>query len=199
MVRSSVDFYEGNAEDYAARSSGAARMWLDRFMADLPPGASVLELGCGAGHDAARLIAAGFDVTPTDGSPAMAREAERRLGRPVETLRFEDLHGAAMYDGIWASACLLHVPRKELPDVLAKIALLLNPSGLFYASYKTGGREGRDSLGRYYNRPGSSWLSRVYLEAGFQAPVIEQVNGGGFDGVATEWLHVVARPKPPRN
>ena len=193
MRRTSVDFYERNAQDYAARSSGAAQVWLDRFMVELSPGASVLELGCGAGHDAARLLAAGFAVTPTDGSAAMAREAEARLGLQVAVLRFEDISGEALYDGVWASACLLHVPKQELAGVLARIHKALKPSGLFYASYKTGGREGRDSLGRYYNRPGSGWLSRTYLQAGFRAPVIEQVNGGGFDGVATQWLHAWAR------
>ena len=53
----------------------------------------------------------GFDVTPTDGSPEMAEVASRRLGRPVGTLLFHDLDEVEAYDGVWANACLLHVPR----------------------------------------------------------------------------------------
>ena len=63
----------------------------------------------------------GFDVRPTDGSPELAAEASRRLGRPVETLLFHDLDKVEAYDGVWANACLLHVPRSELAQVLALI------------------------------------------------------------------------------
>lgn len=44
-----------------------------------------------AGGDAAEMLAWGFNVLPTDGSPEMADVASRRLGRPVETLLFHDL------------------------------------------------------------------------------------------------------------
>ena len=36
--------------------------------------------------------------------------ASRRLGRPVGTLLFHDLDAVEAYDGVWANACLLHVP-----------------------------------------------------------------------------------------
>ena len=42
------------------------------------------------------------------------RGRSRRLGRPVETLLFHDLDEVEAYDGVWANACLLHVPRDEL-------------------------------------------------------------------------------------
>ena len=65
----------------------------------MPPGATILELGCGAGADSAEMLAKGFDVRPTDGSPEMADVASRRLGRPVETLLFHDLDAVEAYDG----------------------------------------------------------------------------------------------------
>ena len=87
----------------------------------LPPGAAILELGCGAGGDSAEMLARGFDVSPTDGSPEMAEVASRRLGRAVATLLFHDLDKLEAYDGVWANACLLHVPRDELAPILARI------------------------------------------------------------------------------
>lgn len=35
----------------------------------------------------------------------------------------------AAYDGVWAGACLLHVPRDELAGVLARIHRALKPEG----------------------------------------------------------------------
>jgi len=88
----------------------------------------------------------------------MAAEASRRLGRPVGTLLFHELDAVEAYDGVWANACLLHVPRPELAQVLARIWRALKPAGYFYASYKAGSVDGRDKLNRYYNYPTPDWL-----------------------------------------
>ena len=90
MDEDTLQFYRSNAHAYAAREI-AKHTRLTRFLALLPPAASILELGCGAGADSAQMLAAGFDVRPTDGSPELASEASRRLGHPVETLLFHDL------------------------------------------------------------------------------------------------------------
>ena len=90
MDEETLQFYRSNAEAYAGREI-AAHTRLTRFLALLPPAAAILELGCGAGAASAEMLADGFEVRPTDGSPEMAGEASRRLGRPVETLLFHDL------------------------------------------------------------------------------------------------------------
>jgi len=186
-------FYRGNAQAYAAREI-TKHTRLTRFLALLPPGATVLELGCGAGGDSAQMLAAGFDVRPTDGSPEMADVASRRLGRPVETLLFHDLDAVEAYDGVWANACLLHVPRSELAHVLARIWRALKPAGYFYASFKTGAAEGRDLLNRYYNYPTPEWLRAAYSEAGdWDSWSIETGEVRGFDNEKAAMLFVVAR------
>ncbi len=138
----SLHFYDENAALYAARDRGLPERQMTRFVERLPPGARILELGCGAGGDSDALLARGFDVISSDGSAAMAAEAERRLGRPVVVLPFQQMKYEAEFDGIWANACLLHVPRAELPDVLGRIIRALHPGGRFYASFKTGVAEG---------------------------------------------------------
>ena len=113
------------------------------------------------------MLARGFNVAATDGSPEMAAVASRRLGRTVETLLFHDLDEVAAYEAVWANACLLHVRRgSELADVLARIWGALKPAGVFYASYKAGDADGRDALNRYYNYPSPDWLRATYAEAG---------------------------------
>src|SRR5947207_7993383 len=139
--QATLRFYGENAGAYAKREMTSRRVRLSRFLAQLSPGATILELGCGAGFDTAEMLAQGFDVSPTDGSPEMAAEASRRLGRPVGTLLFHDLNEVEAYDGVWANACLLHVPRPELAQVLHLIWRALKLGGVSYASYKTGGGE----------------------------------------------------------
>src|SRR5437868_9603417 len=144
--QATLRFYRENAAAYATREITSRQVRLSRFLAQLSPGATILELGCGAGFDTAEMLAQGYNVSPTDGSPEMAGVASRRLGRPVGTLLFHDLNEVEAYDGVWANACLLHVPRAELAQVLALIWRALKPGGAFHASFKTGDAEGRDKF-----------------------------------------------------
>jgi SAM-dependent methyltransferase len=189
-----LQFYRGNAEAYARRTFTSRQARLMAFLAQLPPGASILELGCGAGGDTAEMLARGFAVRPTDGSPEMADIASKHLGRAVETLLFHDLDEVEAYDAVWANACLLHVPRPELADVLARIWRALKPAGVFYASYKEGDGDGRDTLDRYYNYPSPDWLRATYAEAGnWNSLSIDSGDVLGFDDKMATMLFVMAR------
>jgi SAM-dependent methyltransferase len=140
------------------------------------------------------MLVRGFDVVPTDGSPEMAREASAYLGQPVRVLMFEDLADEDAYDGVWASACLLHVPIADLPTILARIRRSLRPGGYFYASYKSGLGEGRDQFGRYYNYPSSNVLAASYVAAGpWSSLEVEEQQGGGYDDQPTQWVSVIAQ------
>ncbi len=186
-----LNFYTREAAAYTTRVQGASERRLQHFLAGLPAGGVVLELGCGAGQDSEFMIARGFAVRPTDGTPEIARAAERRLGIPVATLLFDELDESETCDGIWANACLLHVPRADLAAILKRIHAALKPGGVFHASFKAGRAEGRDQFDRYYNYPSEAWLRELYgafdweiaIEAGF---------GSGFDNKPTDWLYVTA-------
>ena len=194
MDEETLQFYRSNAGAYAEREMTSRKIRLSRFLALLSPGATILELGCGAGFDSAEMLAQGFDVSATDGSPEMAKVASQRLGRPVETLLFHDLDAVEAYDGVWANACLLHVPRNELAQILKRIWRALKPGGIFYASFKAGDVEGRDTLNRYYNYPSPDWLRTNYASAGnWSSLEIETGDVKGFDNEWATMLLVVAR------
>lgn len=185
-------FYNNEAAAYAARKDQAAPH-LAPFLAKLAPGARILELGCGGGQDAEAMIAAGFDVTPTDGSTGLAGQAQARIGRPVRVMRFEELDETEAYDAVWANACLLHVPEAGLADILGRIQRALKPGGRFYAGFKAGDGGARDDLGRYYNFPDEARLRAAYGQAGPWSRLdLTHGKGGGFDGVMRDWLHVEA-------
>ena len=118
MDDDTLQFYRRNAEAYARREITSRHARLTRFLAPLPPTLPSSNSDAALAADSAEMIARGFDVTPTDGSPEMAEVASRRLGRPVRTLLFHDLDAVEAYDGVWANACLLHVPRSTCPVFL---------------------------------------------------------------------------------
>jgi len=187
-----LNFYAAEAETYSLQARGAKSTRLDPFLAALPAGAKILELGCGGGQDSLVMLTRGFDVTSTDGSPEMANQAERLLGRTVAVLPFDQLAEHSVYDGVWANACLLHVPRPELAPVLARVHRALKPGGVFYASFKAGAAEGRDRFQRYYNYPSRAWLMSQYAPLDWLRVEIDESSGGGYDGETTAWLHVTA-------
>ncbi|MEU8704567.1 class I SAM-dependent methyltransferase [Streptomyces sp. NPDC048565] len=72
----------------------------------LPPGASVLELGCGAGRVTHPLVALGFDVTAVDESAQMLERVggARTVRSPIEAL---DL-GEERFDAVVLGSFLVH-------------------------------------------------------------------------------------------
>ncbi|MCY1664937.1 class I SAM-dependent methyltransferase [Rhizobium sp. SL86] len=186
-------FYADQAATYAADTGVyPASPNLQRFAARLAAGARILELGCGSGRESAWMLAQGLDVHPTDGIAEMATEASARLGIPVSVLPFDQIEAVTAYDGVWANACLLHVPRADLPGILQRIRRAMTPGGVFYASYKAGSGEGTDRFGRYFNYPDDGFLRTAY-GPGWTELVIETAEGSGYDRVPTPWLHVFAQ------
>ena len=68
---------EANA--YTSRTRTPPEQALATFMSLLPAGGSVLEVGCGSGADSETMLAAAFDVTPTDGTAEIAMAAAKSL------------------------------------------------------------------------------------------------------------------------
>ena len=196
MTKPEIDdtliFYRDNAATYAGRERRPPAARLDAFMRKLAPGAAVLDLGCGGGHDSLALLQGGLDVTACDGSAELAREAEARIGRKVDVVRFQEIDWRDRFDGIWAEASLLHVPRAELGDVLARLRQALRPRGVLHASFKAGEAEGRDRFGRYFNYPSAAWLRARFEQADWSEVGIREADGGGYDGEPTRWLYVSA-------
>lgn len=191
--RQTLLFYANNAAEYAQHRTQPSGEHLDAFLAALPKAARILELGCGNGMDAAHMLAQGFDVDATDGTPALVAEAEKRIGKSARVMRFAELEAEAGYDGVWACASLLHVEAALLPDILARVRRALRPGGVFVASFKAGTGEGRDSFGRYYNYPSAKQLDGAYRATGWSDFTLETNMGSGFDALPTVWLWVTAR------
>jgi len=93
---------------------------------------TLLEIGAGTGKDSRFFKDNGLKVISTDISSEMVRLCQqKRLSAFV--MDFYNLgFREGSFDAIWALNCLLHVPKKELPEVLQGIQDVLKPTGLFY-------------------------------------------------------------------
>ena len=102
--------------------------FLDEVLDTLPVGAA-LDAACGTGRLAARLRDRGHEVIGVDASPAMLRQARRRL--PEVDLRIGDLRHLPVVNGsvdlVVTGLALTHVP--DLGPVFAEFARVLRPGG----------------------------------------------------------------------
>lgn len=191
--RETIGVYDARAEDYARLdSSGKPGASLIAFMALLPPGGRVLDLGCGPGTSARHMAQAGFAVDATDASAEMVRLASGIEGIAAWQARFDDLEAEAAYDGIWANFSLLHAPRADLPRHLAAIHRALKPAGVFHIAVKRGSGMARDGLGRRYTYYMPSEMERLLGAAGFTPGESRQGEDRGLDGTVAPWFCVTA-------
>ena len=189
-----IAFYDGAADRYATLTeSGTPDANLLAFIALLPPGARVLDLGCGPGRASVHMRAAGLDPDPVDASDGMLAIARDSHGLPARKATFDDLDAVAAYDGVWANFSLLHAPRADLPRHLAAIATALKPGGVFHIGMKTGEGEARDAIDRFYSYVGVDELAGLLRDAGFA--VLATVSGRevGCAGTADPFVVMRAR------
>ena len=181
--RQTLDFYDRAAGDYADRcTNGRPDADLLAFVGALPPGARVLDLGCGPGRSAAHFRDAGFQVDATDASEGMLRTARERHGIDARYATFDMLDAVAAYDGVWANFSLLHAPRSALPGHLARVHRALGPGGLFHIAMKTGSGARRDALGRHYTYYAIDELAALIADAGFTEAARRTGSGPGMAG-----------------
>ena len=175
-MNTTIAYFDENAERcFADAFTITERTNQDRFLAELPEGGSILDFGCGSGRDTAYFREKGFHVTPTDGSARMCALASDYLGTPVRVLEFNELDDEALYDGIFASASIMHLEYDRLVEVFPKLARALKPAGVLYVSFKYGDSDGY--LGkRYYTNMTEERLARMLA----QVPQLEVVEQGIF-------------------
>ena len=132
--------YEDSASEYAINvESLHPQKQAEKFLSLVPPGGTILDVGCGSGRDAQILSDQGFQVTGIDFSAAMIEIAKKKAPKATfKVMDMQSLHMNETFDAVWASASLLHVPKKEISKVLEKIWSLLNDKGSFYISLKKG-------------------------------------------------------------
>jgi SAM-dependent methyltransferase len=165
------DYYRRHSRDYFARTVTAdAAAILQPLVAQVPPPARVLDLGCGGGRDLAWLKARGYTVFGIEAAPELARLARRHCRRPILAADFTTYPLERFRaDLIIAVGSLVHLPHHQLSTCLKKImsGLKRQPGGgHLYLSIKAGEGWKRGEDGRIFYLWQEDALERVFTDLG---------------------------------
>ncbi len=145
-----IDYYNKHAEEFTASTFEVDMESLYQpFLADLPEGARILDVGCGSGRDTLAFKKKGYQVDAIDYSEELVKKASRLTGIPIKLKSFYEIDDYEAYDGIWACASLLHCERNHLKEVIGKLVSALKPNGVLYMSFKYGNGD-RQKEGRQF-------------------------------------------------
>jgi len=114
---------------------------LPQLLQKYPIGHQLLEIGSGPGALALRLKDLGCQVTCLEPAKKLAEIAINK-GLEVHPLTIQEFETNFEYDCILAISSLIHVPKKELPLQIQKIAKMLKSHGWFFVSFIEGEGEG---------------------------------------------------------
>jgi len=173
------------------------------FISLLPPGGRVLDVGCGSGVKSKYLVDHGFKVVGIDIADKLLEIAKREVPqgefREFSMTNLSLLRG--QFDGVFAQASLLHIPKNVAGDVVQKMAERLMPEGLLYVAVKET-REGNsdeeilkeNGYGYEYERFFSyftmSELEQHFARAGLE--VVVQLRNPSPSG-NTVWLQIIGK------
>ncbi|WP_336976239.1 class I SAM-dependent methyltransferase [Brevundimonas nasdae] len=156
-----VGLYRNKADDWV-RDRGATlysgdggvdeAVWLDRFVADLPAGASILDVGCGSGWPiGAALLERGRQVTGMDASPGLIAHAQATLPTGVWSVAdMRDEFPAGPFDGVLAWHSLFHLSPDDQSKVLPTLAACVAEGGRLMF---TSGQAHGETIGQWRGEP----------------------------------------------
>jgi SAM-dependent methyltransferase len=149
-----MDLYQRHATDWD-RDRGRSlieKPWLDRFLALLPPSASVLDIGCGAGEPIARyFIERGCHVTGIDSSPVFIGMCKDRF--PDQEWVVADMRGLSLdrrFDGILAWDSFFHLSPEDQRRMFPIFRRHARPQA---ALMFTGGHLRGEAIGTFKGEP----------------------------------------------
>jgi len=145
-----LEYYNKHANRFASETlSVNFNDTQNKFLQYIQVSGMILDFGCGSGRDVKYFSDLGYQIEAIDGSMELCKIATEYSGIPVRQMHFEELSEHGKYDGVWACSSILHLPYKDLKQVILKIAEALKDKGICYTSFKYGEFEGERN-GRYF-------------------------------------------------
>jgi 2-polyprenyl-3-methyl-5-hydroxy-6-metoxy-1,4-benzoquinol methylase len=127
--------YEAAAKGFlSARNPRVGASTVREWSQTLPPGSSILDVGCGHGVPVSQVLAEeGFSVYGVDASATLIGEFSKRFpGAPVECSAVEDSEFfRRAFDGVVAWGLMFLLPPDVQLAAIRKIARALTPRGKF--------------------------------------------------------------------
>ena len=89
-----------------------------------------------------------------------------------------DLDFSQKFDGFWAAASLLHIPKSRIPDALQRIRTNVRKGGIGFISLKQGDGEGPDEkTGRWFSYYQAGEFEQKLEGRGFQNRQVGRAGG----------------------
>lgn len=176
ITKQSYEHYANEYASFAKGYRGKLARWIEDFAGMFDKGDKILDMGCGHGRDAYFLVEKGLDVTGIDFSESLLKIAKEFVPEAKFVLMdFEELDFSInSFNGVWASASLVHLPKKRLLPVLRKIHSILKKHGIFFSLFRVGKGErfteekrGNATLRRFYSYSEPEELRKLFAKAIF--------------------------------
>lgn len=176
MALSTQQVYDASASRYhdRFRDYSAYREKVLEFVAGIPRGGTVVDLGCGSGANARLMCDAGLRVTGYDFSEAML-EIARRECPEAEFVRADlrALPETGAFDAVLASFCIVHFDDDEARTFLKALPGLMKPGSTLYLSFMEGREPGWQSPSfseepLFYNYFDRDWIVEILSAAGLE-------------------------------
>ena len=199
LVLQTIDVYERSAKECLARWSQRRHRrppLLVEWLRCLPANARLLDLGCGGGQDAVDLGRRGYRVVGVDRTKALLSAGRRRYrSLPLVHADLRDLpFHLKSFDGLWAAASLIHLPKPDARRALTDLCKLIRPGGLFAATvtYGVKSRLTTDGWlpGRYLARWKKEEFARAVRRAGWNVLELKIITNRERKG---RWLNLLAQ------
>jgi hypothetical protein len=99
------------------------------------------------------------------------------------------------FEGIWASASLLHLTRVDFVQALARLFNALCSQGAFYFSVKAGDGVQTDAEGRFFTYYQVDDLKQILAQ--FSEVAIQEIwfSGDSMGRSQVQWINVICRKK----
>lgn len=196
-MNNTIDYYNQNARSFVSGTLHAdMSQCRSRFLQYVKPGGAILDAGCGSGRDSLIFMQKGYAVSAFDASEEVCRIAGELLGIPVACMRFEDLTGEEKYDGIWACASLLHVRGEDMEDVMQRLARLLKPAGVLYASWKKSAGDNaleREKDGRFFRDMTLADCRALFEKAGMEVLELFETTDVRPGRESEGWVNIIGK------
>ena len=199
LVLQTIDAYERSAKECVARWGKRRHRrppLLVEWLKSLPSDVRLLDLGCGGGRDAGDLDQCGYRVVGVDRTSVLLLAGRRRYpSLPLVRADLRQLPFRGMsFDGLWAAASLMHLPKPVARHILTDLCKLVRPGGLFAATVTYGVRSRLVTdgwvPGRYFARWRKDELARAVRRAGWTILELKVITNRERKG---RWINFIAR------
>ncbi|MEK7475261.1 MAG: TIR domain-containing protein [Candidatus Coatesbacteria bacterium] len=208
LLNSTVAFYDENADRYYSEwRDHVPEGPMNTFMENVRTynrkvlNPRIMDAGCGPGHHSLFFAKKGFLVEGIDLSTGFLKIANGhnhpRCRFAQQDMRFLDNKSEkrGQFDGVWACASVLHLPREALQPQLYQFLAALKPEGVLHLALQVNFPSALQIEGRFFERYAQRDVPNELQRLGFEI-VSETTNiterSTTQERKVKKWLHVTA-------